>query len=247
MEAQVRSSYSYQFGPYQVDIQAGQLRKHGTKIKLAGQPFEILVMLLERAGVVVTREEIQKRLWPDETFGDFENSLNKAINKLRQALADSAEQPTYIETLPRRGYRFLAPVTFPSSVHQGEVSTTLEALQSDVVIATWQQSRVIEQMPRRSTPLWAAMAFVLVLAAGISFYFYRAGQSRSSATQQPGGVVQPPQSGPGYLWPLWDSGIFPGRRRSRGFRRRCARCSTRSWRQDKDCGWFRASRFHKPS
>jgi DNA-binding winged helix-turn-helix (wHTH) protein/tetratricopeptide (TPR) repeat protein len=189
MEAQVRSSYSYQFGPYQVDIQAGQLRKHGTKIKLAGQPFEILVMLLERAGVVVTREEIQKRLWPDETFGDFENSLNKAINKLRQALADSAEQPTYIETLPRRGYRFLAPVTSPSSVHQGEVSTTLEALQSDVVIATRQQSRVIEQMPRRSTPLWAAMAFVLVLAAGISFYFYRAGQSRSSATQQPGGVV----------------------------------------------------------
>jgi Tol biopolymer transport system component/DNA-binding winged helix-turn-helix (wHTH) protein len=77
---------------------------------LAGHPFDILVMLLERAGQVVTREEIQRRLWPNETFGDFENGLNKAINKLRQALADSAEQPTYVETLPRRGYRFIASI-----------------------------------------------------------------------------------------------------------------------------------------
>jgi TolB-like protein/DNA-binding winged helix-turn-helix (wHTH) protein/Tfp pilus assembly protein PilF len=101
---------TYQFGPYHVDIAAGQLRKHGARIRLAGQPFDILAMLLERAGQVVTREEIQQRLWSNETFVDFENSLNKAINKLRQALADSPEQPTYIETLPRRGYRFIAPV-----------------------------------------------------------------------------------------------------------------------------------------
>jgi TolB-like protein/DNA-binding winged helix-turn-helix (wHTH) protein/Tfp pilus assembly protein PilF len=107
MDTHARPSSTYRFGPYHVDVPAGQLRKHGAKIRLAGQPFEILAMLLERAGKVVAREEIQQRLWSEETFVDFENSLNKAINKLRQALADSAEQPTYIETLPRRGYRFV--------------------------------------------------------------------------------------------------------------------------------------------
>src|SRR5262249_31799587 len=106
MEAQVRPTASYRVGPYHVDLPAGQLRKHGTKVRLAGQPIEILVMLLEHAGQVVTREEIQRRLWSNETFGDFENGLNKAINKLREALADSAERPVYVETLPRRGYRF---------------------------------------------------------------------------------------------------------------------------------------------
>jgi TolB-like protein/DNA-binding winged helix-turn-helix (wHTH) protein len=115
MDARAKSSPTYQFGPYQVDVAAGQLRKHGARVRLAGQPFDILVMLLEHAGQVVTREEIQQRLWSNETFVDFENSLNKAINKLRQALADSAEQPTYIETLPRRGYRFIAPINGSAS------------------------------------------------------------------------------------------------------------------------------------
>jgi DNA-binding winged helix-turn-helix (wHTH) protein/dipeptidyl aminopeptidase/acylaminoacyl peptidase len=110
MDTNPKSNSTYQFGPYQVDAAAGQIRKHGVRLRLAGQPFEILLMLLERAGQVVTRDEIQERLWSRETFVDFENSLNKAINKLRQALADSPEKPTYVETLPRRGYRFLAQV-----------------------------------------------------------------------------------------------------------------------------------------
>ncbi len=86
MEAHAKPSSAYRFGPYHVDVRAGQLRKHGIRVMLAGHPFDILVMLLERAGQVVTREEIQRRLWPNETFGDFENGLNKSINKLRQAL-----------------------------------------------------------------------------------------------------------------------------------------------------------------
>ena len=110
MDTHVRPFSTYRFGPYHVDLPAGQLWKQASRIRLAGQPFDILVMLLERAGQVVTREEIQQRLWSGETFVDFENSLNKAINKLRQALADSAEQPAYIETLPRRGYRFIAVI-----------------------------------------------------------------------------------------------------------------------------------------
>jgi Tol biopolymer transport system component/DNA-binding winged helix-turn-helix (wHTH) protein len=100
----------HQFGPYVFDVSAGQLFKRGYKLKIAGQPLQVLAMLLERPHQVVTREEIRERLWSEGTFVDFENGLNKAINKLRQALNDSAEKPVYIETLPRKGYRFTAQV-----------------------------------------------------------------------------------------------------------------------------------------
>lgn len=99
------------FGSFEADLGAGELRKGGLKIKLHAQSFTVLAMLLERPGEVVTREELQQRLWPSETFVDFEHGLNKAVNKLREALGDDADTPRYIETLPRRGYRFLAPVS----------------------------------------------------------------------------------------------------------------------------------------
>jgi len=106
------------FGVFDVDLQARELRKQGLKVKLQEQPFQILVMLLEHSGQVVTREEIQKRLWPADTFVDFDRGLNRATNRLREALGDDAENPRFIETLPRRGYRFIAPVetAAPSSV-----------------------------------------------------------------------------------------------------------------------------------
>src|SRR5215831_18028851 len=98
------------FGPFEVDLQAGQLRRNGLKVKLYDQPFQILVCLLEHAGEVVTREELQQKLWAADTFTDFDHGLNNAINRLREALCDSAEKPRYVETLPRRGYRFIAAV-----------------------------------------------------------------------------------------------------------------------------------------
>src|SRR5437016_8863143 len=98
------------FGVFEVNLRSGELRKHGLRLRVPGQPFKILVFLLERPGGVVTREELQKSLWPDDTFVDFEHSLNSAIKKLRAVLGDSAEYPRYIETLPRLGYRFVAPV-----------------------------------------------------------------------------------------------------------------------------------------
>jgi DNA-binding winged helix-turn-helix (wHTH) protein len=97
------------FGNFEVDLRAGELRRAGVKLKLSGQPFQILTILLEHAGEVVTREELREQLWPD-TFVDFDHSLNKAINKIREVLGDSAESPRFVETLPRRGYRFVAPV-----------------------------------------------------------------------------------------------------------------------------------------
>ena len=98
------------FGLFEVDLQSGELRKNGFKVRLRGQPFDILAMLLERPGEVVTREELQQRLWPDGTFVDFDHSLNTAVNKIREALDDSADNPRFVETIPRRGYRFIAPV-----------------------------------------------------------------------------------------------------------------------------------------
>lgn len=97
------------FGNFELDLRAGELRRAGVKLKLSGQPFQILTILLEHAGEVVTRDELQRQLWPD-TVVDFDHSLNKAINKIREVLGDSAESPRYVETLPRRGYRFVAPV-----------------------------------------------------------------------------------------------------------------------------------------
>jgi eukaryotic-like serine/threonine-protein kinase len=98
------------FGAYEVDLRAGELYKHGIRLKLQDQPLQVLAVLLEHAGDVVTREELRQKLWPADTFVDFDTGLNSAIKKLRDVLADSAEEPRYIETLPRRGYRFIAHV-----------------------------------------------------------------------------------------------------------------------------------------
>jgi DNA-binding winged helix-turn-helix (wHTH) protein len=98
------------FDAYHVDLRTGELRKHGRKIRLAGRPFQILALLLERPGELLTRKELQERLWSFDTFVDFEHGVNAAIQTLRRALCDSHKKPKFIETLPRRGYRFIAAV-----------------------------------------------------------------------------------------------------------------------------------------
>jgi|SRR5271165_1078272 len=98
------------FGVFELDLSAGELRKNGVRLRLQGQPFQVLALLLERAGGVVTREELRQSLWPSDTFVDFDHSLNTAINKVREALGDSASSPRYVETLARRGYRFIGQV-----------------------------------------------------------------------------------------------------------------------------------------
>ena len=115
MEEAVHSPRLVRFGTFEVDLQAGELRKSGLKLKLSGQPFQVLAILLERPREVVTREELQKRLWPD-TFVDVDHNLNTAINKIREALGDSAENPRFVETIARRGYRFIAVPEIPAAV-----------------------------------------------------------------------------------------------------------------------------------
>jgi TolB-like protein/DNA-binding winged helix-turn-helix (wHTH) protein/Tfp pilus assembly protein PilF len=106
---------SLRFGTYEFDLRSGELRKHGIRIKLQEQPCQILAILLEHHGEMVTREELQRRLWPSDTFVDFDHSLNTAVMRLREALSDSSESPRFIETIPRRGYRFIAPLQEVSS------------------------------------------------------------------------------------------------------------------------------------
>ena len=123
------------FGVFELDSQAGELRKHGLKIKLQDQPFQILVMLLEQPGQVVTREQLHKKLWSDGTVIDFEHGLNAAIQRLRQALGDSAENPRFVETLARRGYRFLAPVEEVRGIQENNGVPTADGREPHVAVA----------------------------------------------------------------------------------------------------------------
>lgn len=111
MSDPVSTSRRIAFDAYEADLQSGELRKHGIRVRLQSQPFQILTMLLDRPGQLVTREEIRQKLWSENTFVDFDQSLGTAINKIREVLNDSATKPRFVETLPRRGYRFIAPVT----------------------------------------------------------------------------------------------------------------------------------------
>src|SRR6201990_2009188 len=107
----LRHTLLVRFGTYEVSFQSGEVRKAGVKIRVQQQPLKLLEVLLARPGEVVTREELRSRVWPNESFGDFDQAVNIAIAKLRSALGDAAENPRYIETLPKRGYRFLAEVS----------------------------------------------------------------------------------------------------------------------------------------
>jgi len=127
MEQNHRSPRNVRFGVFEADLEAGELRKHGLRLKLSEQPFQILAMLVARPGEIVSREVLRERLWPSDTFVDFDHGLNNAVMRLREALGDSSDHPRFIETLPRRGYRFIAPVELkgsPSdSLAQGDVAS----------------------------------------------------------------------------------------------------------------------------
>src|SRR5947209_3965615 len=126
------------FGIFEVNLAAGELRKNGARLRLQEQPFQVLALLLERAGDLVTREELRQKLWPSDTFVDFDHSLNTAINKVREVLGDSASSPRYVETLARRGYRFIAPVqesTPMESAASGESSRTIPVRSTTAAVA----------------------------------------------------------------------------------------------------------------
>jgi DNA-binding winged helix-turn-helix (wHTH) protein len=119
----MQSALVVRFGAFELNPHARELRKHGLKIKLQDQPFQILVMLLEQPGQVVTREQLHQKLWPEGTFVDFEHGLNAAIQRLRQALGDTAENPRFVETVARCGSRFVAPVNSGNATQIEPIAT----------------------------------------------------------------------------------------------------------------------------
>src|ERR1700750_2552826 len=158
------------FGPFELDLRAAELRKHGVRIKLQAQPFQVLEMLLERPCEVISRDELKRRLWPADSFGDFDHGLNKSINKIREALGDSALSPRYVETVSRRGYRFIADVMTPDvavgSV-QPAIAETTEARGSDAVAAPLPPTTVIAVLKRFRWPVIASLVLAISLVVAI--------------------------------------------------------------------------------
>jgi TolB-like protein/DNA-binding winged helix-turn-helix (wHTH) protein/lipopolysaccharide biosynthesis regulator YciM len=178
---------SVRFSVYEFDFRSGELRKHGIRIKLQEQPCQILAILLEHRGEMVTREELQRRLWPSDTFVDFDHSLNTAVMRLREALNDSSENPRFIETLPRRGYRFVAPVeeksasvTETAQAETGELSASQSALaKNDPTLSPLSPGlpatagKAVGRLPRQGVVLAAIFLLGIVLAGGLGARYLR--------------------------------------------------------------------------
>ena len=158
------SAVRWRFAQFEVNISTGELRKNGLRIHIQEQPSRILAALLERPGELVSREELRERLWPGETFVDFERSLNAAVAKLRQVLLDSAEQPRYVETVARRGYRFIAPVE--------AILPALEtaSLQSDSITV---QIDGLTRQRKRKQLAWPAAALIFLIAVSGAWYLFK--------------------------------------------------------------------------
>lgn len=173
----------YRFGVFEADAVSGELRKQGIRIKLNAQPFQVLIMLLERPGELLTREEISKELWPDGTYVDYEHGVNSAVNRIREALGDTASNPRFVETLARRGYRFIAPVSVAAeriAPHEDTVEASEPAASTSTVLQiapptepeTQLLSRILsspEDLPKTSHPVVQTL-FVLLQLMYLAFY-----------------------------------------------------------------------------
>jgi len=177
------------FGAYEADLLSGELRKSGIRLKIQDRPFQILAILLEHPGLVVTREQLQKRLWPEDTFVDFEHGLNTAINKLRDALSDEADNPRFIETLPKRGYRFIAPVSASAAprAHLHAVApanaSTLSPSPVPAIIPADPSAGPTTAKLRLSTNLAASAMLLLFLALLAAVYFFLRARSAGESSE----------------------------------------------------------------
>jgi TolB-like protein/DNA-binding winged helix-turn-helix (wHTH) protein/Tfp pilus assembly protein PilF len=155
------------FGPFEFDSSSGELRKRGLKIKLRGQPVEILTLLLAQPGTVVTREELQRRLWPDNTFVDFDSSLNAAVKRLRAALSDSPEKPKFVETLACRGYRFIAPVEPHTLTSLGSTTIPVTTMSPGGISAPVHVGSPVHANRLKVLALTCAVAVALLVAVSL--------------------------------------------------------------------------------
>jgi len=171
MASQPQSATRLAFGPFEVNVAAGELVKSGVRIRLPGQPFQILLLLLRHPGEVVTREQLRDEIWSDGTFVDFEHGLNVAMNKLRRALSDSAERPRYIETVPGRGYRFIGSVQNLGT--SGVSSVGLRVISGNAAVVPEKGHTEPQQLRPRWWIAVAASLAASVFAVGLFLYFHR--------------------------------------------------------------------------
>lgn len=161
---------TFRFGEFELDEPAGELRRSGRRVKLQPQPFKLLGLLARRAGSLVTRDEIRRELWPEGTFVDFDQAVNFSIKQIRDVLHDDAERPLYIETVPRRGYRFIAPVDdgtpAPEPVTRKSGGTTIQIHLQKALWANIAELRVAQARRRRYT--WMAIVLGIVVVIGIA-------------------------------------------------------------------------------
>jgi DNA-binding winged helix-turn-helix (wHTH) protein len=163
-------SGALKFGDFELNLDAEELRRNGTRIKLQPQPFKVLVLLASNAGRQVTRDEIRRHLWGDDTFVDFDQGMNFCVKQIREALKDNAEQPIYIETVPRRGYRFRVPVAFhtPDSSPvpaRGSGSTTMRL--QKILWTNIAELRMAEARRQKYTAIGVSVALVLLAIIAI--------------------------------------------------------------------------------
>ena len=174
MQSPVSTSRRLAFGTFEADLHSGELRKDGVRLRLQAQPFQLLVMLLERPGELVTREEICQKLWSTDTFVDFDRSLGTAVNKIREVLEDSATEPRFVETLPRRGYRFIAPVT-PVAEPPQDVASPVP------LRPTSNKKEEGHRSPFSRRIVWIGACVVLVVSALVAWYLLHPHPIRSIA------------------------------------------------------------------
>jgi Tol biopolymer transport system component/DNA-binding winged helix-turn-helix (wHTH) protein len=201
----LREHQLLRFGPFTVDLHTHEFRKNSVRIRLVGQPFEILAELLRRPGELVTREQLRERLWPGDTFVDFDHGLNAAVNKLREALCDSADDPRYIETLPRRGYRFIgtlenqasSPAPSPAGANPGSPP---EPAAAPAVVPAFVGGSPATDPARRSSSVWIP-AILFALFAAVFLFRNEWSAGRSSASPVPPPRIEPltgPSEAAGY-------------------------------------------------
>jgi DNA-binding winged helix-turn-helix (wHTH) protein len=161
---------TFRFGEFELNVDSGELRRNNQRLKLQPQPFKLLVLLVRRAGNLVSREDIKRELWPDGTFVDFDQSVNFSIKQVRDVLGDSAERPLYLETVPKRGHRFIAPTASGRDTHRaaeilpGATGIRLEkALWTNIA-----ELRIAESRRRRHTMI--ALASLAVVVVGVLLF-----------------------------------------------------------------------------
>src|SRR5665213_2721815 len=170
MRAEVNGRVSYRFGSFEVLPDSLELRKGGVRLKLREQSFRVLVTLLERPGELITRETLRRQLWPEDTFVDFDKSLNTAVNKLREVLCDSASEPHFIETTPRHGYRFIAEVEKRAPAEESSPKPAQPG--SPVAAPLTAPAQSVNAQPAKQSQLWLAVSVsaCLLTVGGIVWF-----------------------------------------------------------------------------